>query len=305
MAKNAKNEWKRKEEVVSQIFNKSEFSGTFIKHVYVKEDEAVVVEKEEELYEVLEPGERTVTSIMDSGFNFALFVDISVKNINGEIRRIDTGDGKKFDMKAGLSFRISDPVMYMDTIVDSRKFVYISDIWDELYMELLIEAILPKTREKGVGEISRDKELMKSVEKAMESKSRGILSSMGIDFVSLSVKWEFPEEPPAHGKKEVVELPSECGPGKRETEKQGEVEKAEEAEVKETKQKTHEEKGDPAKEIEEKIEELNKAKEIAEKKFFKNELSEEVFRKLAESYEKRIIELEGKLELEREKKKPQ
>jgi hypothetical protein len=301
MAKSTKNEWKRKEEVVSQIFSRSEFSGAFIKHVNVKEDEAVVVEKEEEVYEVLEPGERTVTSIMDSGFNFALFVDISVKSINGEIRRIDAGDGKKFDMKICLSFRVSDPAMYLDTVVDSRKFVYISDIWDELYMDLLIEAILPKTTERGMSDMSRDKDLMKAIEKAMESKARGILSARGIDFVSLSVKWVFPEEPAEHGKKELVELPSEGGPERKEQE---EPERAEEAEVKETKQKTHEEKKDPAKEMEDKIEELKKAKEIAEKKFFKNELSEEVFRKLAESYEKRIIELEGKLESEREKKKP-
>jgi hypothetical protein len=46
----------------------------------------------------------------------------------------------------------------------------------------------------------------------------------------------------------------------------------------------------------EKISELENAKEIVEKKFYKKELSEEAFNKMMENYEQKIIELETKIE---------
>ncbi len=47
--------------------------------------------------------------------------------------------------------------------------------------------------------------------------------------------------------------------------------------------------------LENKLEELKKAKEIAEKKFYKKELSEEAFQRMMEDFEKKIIEIETKL----------
>ncbi len=47
--------------------------------------------------------------------------------------------------------------------------------------------------------------------------------------------------------------------------------------------------------LKEKLEELKRAKEITEKKFYKKELSEEAFQRMMEDFEKKIIEIETKL----------
>ena len=49
------------------------------------------------------------------------------------------------------------------------------------------------------------------------------------------------------------------------------------------------------KKLEDDLEDLKRAKDITERKFYKKELSEESFQRMMEDFEKRIIEIEIKL----------
>jgi hypothetical protein len=55
------------------------------------------------------------------------------------------------------------------------------------------------------------------------------------------------------------------------------------------------EKGEEGEDLEKELENLKKAKDITERKFYKKELSEEAFQRMMEDFEKRIIEIETRL----------
>ncbi len=380
----SKDEWKREANVVAQRFDKSQLKGVFFKHVMIGESEKVLVERNYELHEVLGPGRSKITGFTDSRFTDAIFVDVSVRKINNEIHRISTSEARELNLGFEIEFRVGDYDGFCTNCVMSRRTVTDTDIWDMFYMDLIWGAILPNVSRKTLKELKEGEELRKHAETEIERVMKKLMGKLGLELVSVKVKWIFPEKlpepPPARETKaeergptvktgtvegkgpadfteesraEERGVPEKAGteentPGERAevrevtTEGPERVESGEETaerlkkerlekEVKmqlereqeakdmesalqamklrklrkeqEGSQKEKPEKstegngpGDPGQEIVKRIGELKRAKEIAEKKYYKKELSEGVFKRLMESYEKRIIELQGKLE---------
>lgn len=373
----SKDEWKREGNVVAQRFDKNQLKGIFSKHVSIGENEKVLVERNYELHEVFGPGRNRVTGFTDSSFTDAIFVDVSVRKIDNEIKKIRTREARQLNLGFEVEYRVSDYDGFCTNCVRSKRTLTDSDIWDMFYMDLLWGAILPNVSRKSLKELKENEEFRKHAETEIERVMKKLIGKMGLELVSVKVKWRFPEklpEPPPAEKPRVEEKKSEdvqegsrkegpaegenpsggeqaevrevtpAGP-KREESQEGAAErlkkerlekevrmqlereqeskdmesalqamklrkiqngkegprkeKAEKSPGTAPKEAPKEQPEDPRQKIMKRIGELKRAKDIAEKKYYKKELSEGVFKRLMESYEKRLIELQGKLESEK------
>ncbi|MBN2042486.1 MAG: hypothetical protein JW754_01645 [Candidatus Aenigmarchaeota archaeon] len=306
-------EWKHGEDVLAQRISRKELPGRFRKEIQVADGIAVLIEKDRKIYRILQGGGSYSVNTIDLDFTHALFVDASDKVIKKEIRNIRTREVRKLGMELDIGFRISDPDELQENIMKSRTFLYVDDLWDIIYMELLSSVIAPYVGGAGLSDIYRDSGLKDRVKKGAENKVREILGGFGIEMTSFGMKWNFPKDMPGpsetEGDKvgesreeklaelEKKRLEKEVDMQLEKEETQRDMEDAVEAlELRKIKEEMSEE------EVKNGIEELKRAKEIAEQKFFKKEIEEDAFKRMAEEYERKIIELESRLPKEKEKK---
>ncbi len=299
-------EWKHGEDVLAQRISRKDLPGRFRKEIQVADGIAVLIEKDRKIYRILYGGGKHSVNTLDLDFTHALFVDISDKEIKKEIHNIRTREIRKLGIELDIRLRINDLDELQENIMKSRTFLYVDDLWDIIYMELLSSVIASYIGGVSISDLHGDKGLMDRVRTGTENKVKGILGGFGIEMISLGMKWNFPKDMPkpsgaggdnveesrekklAELEKKRLEREVEMQLEKEET--QQDMENAVEAlELQKIKE------GMSKEEIYKKIEDLKHAKEIAEQKYFKKEIEEDAFKRMAEEYEKRIIELESKL----------
>lgn len=131
-------------------------------------------------------------------------------------------------------------------------------------------------------------EIVKEGEARVESASKeGTVAELEKERLEKEVKMELEKEESQKDMEEAVEALDL----KEMKDKQELLKRTEEKEL----GVEEKERGGTRADLEKQLEELKKAKEITEKKFYKKELSEEAFQRMMEDFEKKIIEIETKL----------
>jgi hypothetical protein len=318
--------WEREENVLAERFKKNELPGIFRKQVLIKDNEDLVVEKDGEIYDVYDSGKRTITGLLDKDFTDAIFVDIGEKTLKDIIKNIQTKDGK-IDSEFEMKFKVIDLEKFLTNLVKSKRRLFMNDLRNGIEMELISSVLEPEMKQKSLSEIYGNKEFLRDIENRIKLKLKDMFKGWGLELISFSIEWKFPEDFLKKAEKKPSEVkPEFTKPEMKPEETKGKISKEEELaklekgriekEVKlqlekEETQRDMEDalealklkriereemlEGKKPEDLKEEIENLKRAKEIAEKKFYRKELSEEAFKRITEGYEKEIIELEAKL----------
>lgn len=307
-------EWKREANVIAERFEKDEIPGFLAKEFIAKHDEFVVLEKEREIYSECGPGRFAISSFAGD-LTDILLLDKSEKMLEREIKNVWVADGKGIDIKLVMKFRIFHSDHFSKNLMGERKRLFIEDVWDETLSKVIYKANLPRLQKKPSGKFLC-KDFREKARKDMEGDIKKAFKEWGLILSSLSVDFKIPEETgreegesgegmetegakEMEGEVEEKELPepeAEKEAERKGTEEAAKLKGAGEREklIRETERREIWESRKEEKLIE-KLEELNRAKEITEKKFYKKELSEEAFERMMEDFEKKIIEIETKL----------
>jgi hypothetical protein len=267
----------------------------------------------------------SVSSFMGH-FTDILMIDKSEKTIENEVKNICLADGRSIGIKLAIKFRVFNSDHFSRNMIGERKKLFLDDIWNELVSGLLCREILPKMQRKHAKDFSGGE----SVERAkaeIESGVRRKFKDWGLILTSLFTNFNVPpaEEAAADGGgydegQELKDAGKRPKPGTMDDEAdelererlekevamelekkqmQKDVEDAMEAlelkDMQERKKTLRGSEADEGKKLAEDLEDLKKAKDITERKFYKKELSEESFQRMMEDFEKRIIEIETKL----------
>lgn len=288
-------EWEREGNVIAERFKKEEIPGFLTKEFLAKDNEYVVVEKGREIYRERGPGKFSISGFAGDLTNI-LLIDKSEKTYEGVIKNVWLPGNKKIDIEMDIKFRVFHSDHFSKRLMGERGKMFLDDIWNETLSEVMCKRILPELQKNQAKEFLKEdfiKKTKENIEVQIENRFKG----WGLMLTSLSVDFKLPEKIEEEKEEVVIEEKSET---EKETEERGaeieleskhaqkDMEEAMKAMASED-VKEHEE------ELEKELEELKRAKEIAEKKFYKKELSEEAFQRMMEEFERKIIEIETKL----------
>lgn len=320
-------EWRREANVIAERFRKNEIPGFLAKEFLAKDNEFVVVERGGEIYRERGPGKFAISGFVGD-LTDLLLVDKSEKTFESEVKNVWLADENKIDIKFVIKFRIFHSDHFSRNLMGERKKFSLQDVWDETLSKIIYKSSLPELQKKSANEFLKE-DSREDVREDIESEMKRAFKEWGLILSSLSIDFKVPEgieaeKTEAGGREELrkektgVEEPREVEEygtsgitkeeelselGKKQAQKDTE-EALEAMELKDIKDKGKmleemerkdlEETGGKDR-LKEKLEELKRAKEITEKKFYKKELSEEAFQRMMEDFEKKIIEIETKL----------
>jgi hypothetical protein len=311
--------WKRDAKVIAERFAKDDLPGFLKKEFVAKENESIVLEKKREIYLERGPGKMVINHFMKD-FTDIILIDKTEKTLEKTIKKVCLADSENAEIKLLIKFRIFNADHFSKRLLGERKKLFLEDIWNEAFSDIMCRKILPQLEKKTAAELLRD--AGKGVKAKIEEGIKNRFKEWGLIITLLSVNLNLPEanadvveeEPDALEAKprratledEMDELEKERVEKdvRMELEKkqaQRDMEEAMEAlelkgiMVKERELKEAEGKEKDKEKLEEELETLQKAKEVTERKFYKKELSEDSFQRMMEDLEKRIIEIETKL----------
>ncbi len=321
--------WKREANVIAERFYSGEIPGFLRKEFVAKDGEFVVLEKENDIFLERGPGKLVISSFLDA-FTDVIMVDKTEKTLAHDIKSICLTDGKSIGMKFTISFRIFNSDHLSKNLMGERKKLFVNDVLDETMSCVMCRNILPKIQKRSIRDFTKD-EFREKIKSSIETCIKKKFKDWGLLMASMSVNFDVREEacqPAAsssgatcasEAKTQTMNAGEEDATSglegeRREREVRMELEKKqmqrdmEEAiealELKEVQEKEKELKESELSEVqtselEEELENLKKAKDITERKFYKKELSEDAFERMMEDFEKRIIEIETRLKKEK------
>jgi hypothetical protein len=326
--------WKHEKGLIAERFGKDEMPGLLTKQAEARGDEFVVLERNGEIYLEKEHAKISVSNLMRD-FTDILMVDKSEKTIENELKNVYFADGNRASMKLVVKFRVLNSDHFSKKLMGERKRLFLGDVWNEMVSCIIYKKILPRLQSKAADEMSKSGAAERAragfeAEVRRKFKVWGLmLTSLSMSF-SVSGGTENVEEAQEEGTGEGddAKVPPEAKGMREETggtledeadelekerlerevameldkkQMQKDTEDAMEAmELKDVQAKKKALRESASKDaesssLEEELENLRKAKDLAEKKFYKKELSEEAFQRMMEEFERRIIEIETKL----------
>jgi hypothetical protein len=326
--------WKRDQNLIAERFRKDELPGFLSKQFEAKGDEFVVLERNGEIYLEKDHGTLSISSFMGS-FTDILMIDKSEKTIEHEVKSIFLSDGTNIGIKLALKFRVFNSDHFSKNLLGQRKRLFLADVWDETVSDVLCRRLLSKLQKKPTRDFSsggfREKTRL-GIEADVKKKFKDwglLLTSLSLIFDMPGASDAEPAKPeavparPNAGNRHTQSTLEFRKPGatiedeaedleKERLEKevtiafekkqmQEDVEDAMEAmELKDIQEKKRvlnagDSRDDERKSLVKELENLRRAKELTERKFYKKELSEDSFQRMMEEFEGRIIEIETKL----------
>ncbi len=321
--------WKRENGLIAERFGKEEMPGFLTKQFEAKGDEFVVLERDGEIYLEKGHGVLTMSTVMHD-FTNVLLLDKSEKTIESDLKNICFADGRSACVRFAVKFRILNSDHFSKRLMGERKRLFLADVWDDAVSAVLYKKIIPALQKKGAADAVKGDFADKACQRAEQDIKRKF-REWGLMLTAFSMKFILPDEPerlenpdsePAKGpeKAGTAQIAAIAGNDTEEAadslerkrlerevameldkkQMQKDVQDALEAmELKDVQRKRKAaETGTKEAEREtlrEELENMKKAKEITERKFYKKELSEESFQRMMEEFERKIIEIEAKL----------
>jgi hypothetical protein len=294
------NSWKRDTNVIAERFKKDSLPGFLRKEFLVKDDEGVVVERKGEIYLEKGPGKFSVSSLMKD-FTDVVFFDKAEKTLEKTLNNVCLRDREDAILKLSLKFRILNSDHFSKNLMGEREKMLIEDVWNEIFSNILCKKVLPQFEKKKAEEIlsSQEKNVKDFIEKEIKKKFKdwGLMltsfsASLHFEDVKVAEEIKADEDEIEELQKERLKKDVEMLIEKKEM--QRDMEDALEAlKLKEIMEKEKE--ASEIEKLEDELETLKKAKEVAERKFYKKELSEASFQRIMEDLERKIIEIETKI----------
>jgi hypothetical protein len=313
--------WKRDKNLIAERFGRDELPGFLHKEFEAGEDESVILEKDGEIYMEKGRGKLTISNVLED-FTDIIMVDKSEKSLANEIRNVCTLDGRAVTIGITLKFRVFNSDHFSKNLMCERDKVFLSDVWEQVMSDVVCGRILPKLQKKSAKELAGPG-FAEKARSSMEDEIKKKFKTWGLLLTSLYAKFSVPDgtcdadetsETDAAAQpqrkpvltedddvedleKERLEREVEMELQKKQTQKDmaDALEAMELKEIQEKKKLRDGAANDERQKLIEDLQNLRKAKEITERKFYKKELSEEAFQHMMEDFDKRIIEIETKL----------
>lgn len=311
--------WKRDKNLIAERFGRDELPGFLHKEFEAGGDESVILEKNGEIYMEKGRGKLVISNVLED-FTDIIMVDKSEKTLANEIKNVCTLDGRAISINLTLKFRVFNSDHFSKNLMCERDKVFLSDVWDQMMSDVVCGRILPKLQKKSAKELAGP-EFADKARSSIEDEIKKKFKTWGLMLTSLYAKFTVPDgacetvtetcttpQPKRTGlaedddvedlEKERVQREVEMELQKKQTQKDmaDALEAMELKDIQEKKKKLKEgAANDERQKLIEDLQNLRKAKEITERKFYKKELSEAAFQHMMEDFEKRIIEIETKL----------
>ncbi|MFH1237066.1 MAG: hypothetical protein V1648_01530 [Candidatus Aenigmatarchaeota archaeon] len=316
--------WKRDKNLIAERFGRDELPGFLHKEFEASGGESVILEKDGEIYMEKGHGKLVISNVLED-FTDIIMVDKSEKTLANDIKNVCTLDGRAMTIGLTLKFRVFNSDHFSKNLMCERDKVFLSDVWDQTMSDVMCGRILPKLQKKSASEFAGPGFADKA-RSSMEDEIRKKFKSWGLLLTSLYAKFTIPSDAcgadetaesatcpiaqPARKAdltedddvetldKERLEREVEMELQKKQTQKDmaDALEAMDLKDIQEKKKKLRDgAANDERQKLIEDLQNLRKAKEITERKFYKKELSEEAFQHMMEDFEKRIIEIETKL----------
>jgi hypothetical protein len=261
-------------------------------------------------------------------------VDKSEKSLESELKNVCLSDGRSIGIKLALKFRVFNSDHFTKRLMGERDKLFLNDVRDETVSGVICRKILPKLQKRPATDFASE-EFVEKAKSSIEAEIKKRFKEWGLLLTSLTASFsaaavesendectcekesEEPDGAVQAGKNEkrggmttIEEELSDLENERAEREVVMELEKKqtqkdmddalEAMELKEIQEKKKQlkeggVKAEEKRKLEDDLENLKKAKDITERKFYKKELSEEAFQHMMEDFEKRIIEIETKL----------
>ena len=107
--------WVHEDNVIAERFTRNEIPGMFSKDLEIGNHESLIIEKENEIYDVYENMKISIISQLDREFTRAIMVDRSIKFMRFGIRNMIT----RTNLNMGIDFEFTFKVVKPDKLVEN------------------------------------------------------------------------------------------------------------------------------------------------------------------------------------------
>lgn len=181
--------WGKPEDAVAQIVEKGQIPGLLHKEILLEGGESALVRKNASIMEELGPGKHT----LKGDFTDLVLVDTTAKTLRKTVDSLLTSDDNNVGCELEIKLAVYLPEKLARSLLVARNVLSLDNLYSEFYNELVSKVLSPIVRQTSITDLYGNKDVVDQAAIAFETELRKTLEMWGIELVSLSIIWKFPE----------------------------------------------------------------------------------------------------------------
>ena len=181
--------WGKPENIIAQVVLKDQMPGLLHKEIFLENEELALVRKNGAISEELGPGKRQIKDFTD-----IVLVDTGQKTIEKTVENLLTSDDNTVSCDLEIRFDIYLPEKIARSLVSGRSALAIDDLYSEIYNELISRVLSPAVRQTKISDLYGNRKVTDEIQISFETELKKLLEIWGIELITLSIIWKFPDD---------------------------------------------------------------------------------------------------------------
>lgn len=188
--------WGKPEYVISQVITKDEIPGFLHKEISLDNEELALVRRNGAISEELGPGKHAIKDFTD-----VVLVDTATRTLKKTVESLLTSDDNTVSSDIEIRFDIYLAEKLARNLMAERRVLTTDDLYSELYNQLISRVLSPVVRETKISDLYGNRKVVDEIQISFETELKKLLEMWGIELITLSIIWNFPEDYKQHLKK--------------------------------------------------------------------------------------------------------
>jgi len=181
--------WGKPENIIAQIVLKDQIPGLLHKEISLENKELALVRKNALIAEELGPGTHQIKDFTD-----LVLVDVATKTIRKTVQNLLTMDDNTVSCELEIRFDIYLAEKLARNLMVDRIILSTDDLYSELYNELISKVLSPTIRQKNIKDLYGNRKVVDEIQISFETELKKLLEMWGIELITLSIIWKFPDD---------------------------------------------------------------------------------------------------------------